>query len=335
MIKLLDCTLRDGGYINDWNFTRECYDKVSEQLQVAGLDFIELGIIGQHKDNNFKTKFSSLEKIPLPKKISDSTSEFAVMMTISEYRKLTISDWSDGIVKSIRYAFFKEDWKESIDYIEKLNSKGYKVFAQTMATFQYSDSELSELINAINKVSPYAFYIVDSFGTFYNKDVKRLFQLVNNKLNSEILFGFHSHNNLQMANSNSICFLEEAQDRDIILDASIYGMGRGAGNANTELLMQYLNSSRNTNYNVEIIWKLYTDFIAKIRSEYNWGYLPEQFLVAYNKVNPAYVWYLSNKGVKSLDKINHFLQRIPLQYTHTLNKEIADKLFLEISDGFK
>ena len=89
-IYLLDCTLRDGGYINDWEFSRDIYDAVSKELQTANVDFIELGIMGSHNADHFKTKFRSLEEIPIPRKPEGSRSQFTVMMTGAEYKKMAI-----------------------------------------------------------------------------------------------------------------------------------------------------------------------------------------------------------------------------------------------------
>ncbi len=322
-IHLLDCTLRDGGYINDWEFSRGIYDAVSSELQLANVDFIELGIMGSHDADHFKTKFRSLEEIPIPQKTGSSL--FTVMMTGTEYKKMTVPNHSEQTVDALRYAFFKADAKEALEHMRTLKEKGYKVFAQTMATFQYSDDELIELVKEINKIKPYAFYIVDSFGTLYPEDIKRLYHVVDDVMDKDIFFGVHAHNNLQMANANAITFINEAKDRDIIVDGSIYGMGRGAGNAQTEVLMHYLNKDGEI-YGEDRVWQLYTDWFADIRRQFDWGYLPEQFLVSKYKTNPAYVWYLSRKGITDFHRIKEVLERIPEEKRYTLFKDEVEKL---------
>lgn len=324
-IQLLDCTLRDGGYINDWDFSRELYDAVAERLQIAGVDIIELGIMGNHNAEHFKTKFRTLEEIPIPPKVPGSRSLFTVMMNGTEYRKLQIGPRQPGGVDALRYAFFKADWREAIDQMTELMEKGYKVFAQTMATFQYSDEELQKLVEDMNRIHPDAFYVVDSFGTFYPEDVRRLYALVNDALDDTILFGLHAHNNLQMANANVITFVNEAKDRDIAIDSSIYGMGRGAGNANTELIMHYLNR-REKKYDEEIVWSLYSDYFRQLREEYAWGYLPEQFLVSAYETNPAYVWYMGRHGVTDFNTIKAVLAEIPDDKRYSLFKDAIDPI---------
>ena len=323
-IYLMDCTLRDGGYINDWEFSRGIYDAVSTQLQLANVDFIELGIMGLHDAGHFKTKFRSFEEIPIPKKIRKSF--FTVMMTGTEYKKITVPKYNaENGVDALRYAFFKADVKEALEHMCGLISKGYKVFAQTMATFQYSESELAALVKDINRLKPYAFYIVDSFGTLFPEDIRRLYHLVDDVLDQDILFGIHAHNNLQMANANVAVFINEASDREIIVDGSIYGMGRGAGNAQTEVLMHYLNRNGRI-YDEDMVWQLYTDYFAELKEEFEWGYLPEQFLVSRFKTNPAYVWYLSRKGITDFHTVKQILERIPDNKRYTLFREEIDQI---------
>ena len=156
-------------------------------------------------------------------------------------------------------------------------------------------------------------------------DIKRLYHVVDDVMDKDILFGIHAHNNLQMANANAITFIAEASGRDIIVDGSIYGMGRGAGNAQTEVLMHYLNKDGEI-YGEDIVWQLYTDWFADIRKQFDWGYLPEQFLVSKYKTNPAYVWYLSRKGITNFHKIKEILEQIPDEKRYTLFKDEVEKL---------
>ena len=109
-----------------------------------------------------------------------------------------------------------------------------------MVSLSYTDEEFLDLIRRVNELEPYAFYIVDSFGMMKRKDLTRLFYLVEHNLNENIKIGFHSHNNMQLAYSNAQSLVDLHSDRELIIDASVYGMGRGAGNLNTELFVQYM-----------------------------------------------------------------------------------------------
>lgn len=129
----------------------------------------------------------------------------------------------------------------------KNSKKGYKVFVQPMVSLNYTDEEFLSLIQLVNHIKPYAFYIVDSFGMMNKKNLIRLFYLVEHNLDESIWIGFHSHNNKQLAYSNAQCLIDTQTARNLIIDSSIFGMGRGAGNLNTELIVEYLNDNFHEN----------------------------------------------------------------------------------------
>ena len=118
-------------------------------------------------------------------------------------------------------------------------------------------------------MGPYAFYIVDSFGMMKEKDLIRLFYTVEHNLSESICIGFHSHKNMQLAYSNCLSLTQVQSNRSIIIDASIYGMGRGAGNLNTELFTEYLNETHNATYKLKplltIVDEILDDFYKKIK----------------------------------------------------------------------
>lgn len=323
-INLLDCTLRDGGYVNDWNFSRESYNQITYGLEQAGIDIIELGIMGLHSDMEFKTKYHNLQEISLPINKNPDTL-FTVMLVSTDYSKFTIPKYELGMVNAIRLAFFKSDYKDAMIITDTLQKKGYRVFLQAMATFMYSADELISMINEVNRVKPSAFYMVDSFGTMYPEDVVEMYRNITSILDSSILLGFHAHNNIQMANANAIQFIQCSEDREIAIDASIFGMGRGAGNAGMEILTSYL-SKLGYNYNSDIIWSLYNQYIKPIYEQYGWGYKPEQFLASKHHVNPAYLWYLSRKGVTEFEQIERIILQIPEEKRYTLHKDIVDNI---------
>lgn len=326
-LKLLDCTLRDGGYINDWNFSRECYEQMVYRLQRAGIDIIELGILGVHSETGFKTKFRSIEEIPQIHRLEGSTAIFTVMLNAAEKENFLLKERKARMVDGIRLAYFKADYKEAIAYARELKEKGYLVFMQAMATFMYSEDELSEMLEEINQLTPYAFYMVDSFGTMYPQEISAMYHSIDKILNKEIMLGFHAHNNLQMANANAIEFLRCGKERNLAVDGSIYGMGRGAGNANLELLIEYLEREGMA-YNNNFIWSLYSDYIEEFRNHYSWGYLPEQYLASKYRTNPAYIWYLSKLGVHDFSQIEGILKSLPAEKRYTLHKELVGKLLL-------
>ena len=142
---------------------------------------------------------------------------------------------------------------DALKLCEEIKAKGYLVFVQAMVSMAYSDEEFLEMIRVVNTLKPYAFYIVDSFGMMKGKDLTRLFYMVEHNLNDSIWIGFHSHNNMQLAYSNAQSLTMMQTERNLIIDSSIYGMGRGAGNLNTELLLEHLNLFYGTDYKISSV----------------------------------------------------------------------------------
>ena len=331
---LLDCTLRDGGYVNEWKFDNTMAVNIIEGLYQAGVDIIECGIMGKCSTPGKTTIFSSFTEIEPLLQNRKKDYLYAVMLNFTEKDNFVIPEYSEKTVDCIRVAFFKNEWENAIKYGVSLKDKGYKVFLQAMATYMYSESELLQLIDVINRIMPESFYFVDSFGTLYNDDVLKIAGLIDKNLHPEILLGFHAHNNIQMAFSNTISFFQMPTARKkVITDSSIFGMGRGAGNVTTELIMNYLNTRHNADYKIENVLELFDKYFRKIFEQYFWGYTLEYYLTAIKDINSAYGWYYQQKGVSNLKELNSILEKIPNEQKYTLVRKIADEALSAVKQG--
>ena len=159
-------------------------------------------------------------------------------------------------------------------------NKGYKVFFQAANTLAYSDDDLIELAEAMNEVDPMSVSIVDTFGAMYKDDLERIVKILDEKLDTNIKLGFHSHNNQQLSFALTIDFIEmfENSERKIIVDSSLCGMGRGAGNTTTELITSYLNRKRSCNYNLDSIMESIDTYMSYFLENYHWGYSTPYFI---------------------------------------------------------
>ena len=166
-----------------------------------------------------------------------------------------------------------------------------------MLILTYSDNEIIDLIKQVNYFVPdaHALYIVDSFGQMKYGDCTRILKIIDQYLYKNIRIGFHGHNNLQLAYSNALELISNDINREIILDCSLNGMGKGAGNVPTELIMNYLNQNYNKSYNLKPIYKIINDVIEDFKKEFLWGYSINFLLSALNKCTPSYVNYFVNK----------------------------------------
>jgi len=334
-IKVLDCTLRDGGYINNWKFGKNNIKKVLENLALSNVDLIECGYLSQ-KDTYFEdyAKFNSVEELNavVGEKKKDGRI-YVCMINFGEYNICDIPEYDDFAVEGIRVAFHKKDVKEAVCYCGELAKKGYKVFVQPMVTINYTDSELLELVKSTNEINPYAFYIVDSFGVMRENDLMRMYYLVENNLNENVLLGYHSHNNLQLSYSNATKLASIGTEREIIIDSCILGMGRGAGNLNTELFIEYVNSKYNTAYSIDPLLKIADEVLNPIYAENYWGYSLPHYLSATHNCHPNYASFLAEKNILTVNSISQILAQIPAEKRTGFDKKYIEKLYVDFQNN--
>ncbi len=318
MIKLLDCTLRDGGYINDWNFgNKVIYDILKKSLE-TGVEIIEAGFLRNviyDKDIAVFPDTSKLDAILNDNGIKKGNKSIALMAEISNPVSPDNIESSDTTnVDIIRVIVWKtkrmksgkvvDALKESYEYCKEIAKKGYKLCIQPNRTDQYSDEEFVEMLKMFAELKPYAIYVVDSWGTMYSDKVLHYMQLADSVLEKGICIGFHGHNNMMQAFSTAEKIAEREFDRDIILDACIDGMGRGAGNLNLELIARYLNCNKGCNYNMRPIYEIYDTYIRALREKYTWGSSFAYMLSADKNINPNYAAAFENKmKVSQMNKV--------------------------------
>ena len=327
-IKILDCTLRDGGYVNNWDFPLDTAREVISDVYDAGVRIIEVGLMASGNTSH-GTKFTCLEDVEPVLVSKKADCRYAVMATVNEISNLIVPDRKCSSVDIFRIAFFKEDMADSLKIASKMIEKGYEVFLQPMATFMYSEEELRSFIDNANGLHPSAVYMVDSFSNLYPNDVRKIADIYLDRLDDRIGFGFHAHNNIQMAYANVIEFMSSKTDRDLYVDGSIFGMGRGAGNVPVELIMEYLNKN-GSNYNIVSILKCYQNHLKSIYKEYGWGYSHEYYLTASKCMNSVYGWYLMSKGINNIEEMNSILDKVTEHSRHFLNKAEIDSLIKEL-----
>lgn len=331
--QILDCTLRDGGYINDFQFGKRGIRKIISQLTNAGIDIIECGFLEDGEYDSTTSVFNRVEQIANFLPADHKNSMYVAMACFGEYDLCQLSPYDGKSVDGIRVTFHYNEVEDAIDYCRQIMAKGYKVFVQPVGTSSYSDEQLLELIHKVNDLQPYAFYLVDTLGLMQKNDVIRFFYLIDHNLSKTINMGFHSHNNLQLSYSNCQALASLESDRTISLDSSVYGMGRGAGNLNTELIATYLNDYQFRRYEVEPILEIVDEFIIQIKAEHEWGYNVSYYLAAINGCHPTYASYLSGKQTLTVRNIATILRMIEPEKRSLFNKAIAEEKYLEFQSN--
>lgn len=328
-IQILDCTLRDGGYINNFAFTQRGIKKIISQLTNAGIDIVECGFL---EDGNNDVDFSLYTKVEQIRDFLPSdhrNTMFVAMACYGEYDLSQLSDYDGTSIDGIRVTFHYNEIDGALDYCKQIMAKGYKVFVQPVGTTSYSDEQLLSLIHTVNELQPYAFYLVDTLGLMHQTDVLRFFYLIDHNLKRNIHMGFHSHNNLQLSYSNCQALVNVESDRVISLDSSVYGMGRGAGNLNTELIAGFLNDHKGRRYEIEPILEIIDEYIANIKKNNEWGYSVSYYLAAINGCHPTYASYLNNKQTLNVKSISTILRMIEPEKRSLFNKELAEQKYKE------
>lgn len=330
-IEILDCTLRDGGYVNEWNFGKHNISKIIKKLGEARLDIVECGFLtnkGEYSEDY--TKFNKIVEMiaALPQETGDLP-KYVCMVNYGEYCANDLPVCSTEGIVGIRIAFHKNDMKEAVELGHSIKEKGYLVFLQPMVSLNYSDFEFLELITMANELRPYAFYIVDSFGVMKSRDLKRYYYLVEHNLNKEIKVGFHSHNNMQLAYANALNLLQMCDTRDVIIDTSVLGMGRGAGNLNTELFVEHLNDVCGKEYRIQPILQIADEVLEVIFAEHPWGYSLPQYLSAVHGCHPNYATFLDDKNTLKIESIHSILDKVPDEKKNNFDKQYIMKLYEE------
>lgn len=331
-IKVLDVTLRDGGCVIDFNFGQKYMDQILQSLEASGVDLIELGYVDTKKGSEQgRTQYCNEQVIKqhfLKQKKPGVT--YVAMFDFGKFDPETLAPNDGSGVDGFRVAFHKKDRFRVIETAKTVLRKGYKLFVQPMTVMRYSDSELLELIGLVNTElsDASAFYIVDSFGEMRENDLNRIVHLVDHNLNPGMPVGFHSHNNLQLSYSNALTMLKFFTDRDLLIDSSVLGMGKGAGNLNTELFLEHLNLYYNKHYSLDPLLKLIDQVISTIRAEYYWGYSIEYYLSSINHCTPSYAGHFYKKHMLSVGQLSELLGMIAEEKKISFDKEYAEQLYL-------
>ena len=328
-IKVLDCTLRDGGYCNDWCFGKQNIKKIIDNLKESGIDYVECGYLTEKyvlsDDYSLFHIITDIENL-----VTDSftNTRFVFMINYGEYPIEKIPVKEKNNIFGIRIAFNKKDLDEALCYCEKIKEKGYEVFVQPMVSLSYSDMEFIDLIHKVNRIKPYVFYIVDSFGVMKRKDLIRLFYTVDNNLDNNIAIGYHSHNNMQLAYSNAQTLVDIRTNRHIIIDTSTYGMGRGAGNLNTELFVEYLNDCIETNYFLKPLLVIIDEVLEGFYKQNYWGYSLSNYLSAKHNAHPNYATFLDEKKTLTVEVMDEIFSLLDSKRKVKFDKAYIEELYL-------
>ncbi|MCD7780603.1 MAG: aldolase catalytic domain-containing protein, partial [Candidatus Gastranaerophilales bacterium] len=305
-IKLLDCTLRDGGSLNNWDFGYENIVNIIQYLNDSNIEIIEIGFLQDNVKPTLNKTISNSTDVfdKMLCKINNKKFKAAAMINLCKFNINLLKNKNETLIDEIRLMFKKQDLKQAIDTAVKIKEKGYSLSLNPVSVTSYNKAELITLIKTANMINPEIIYIVDTYGLMDGKETVEIFNIFNNELNQTIQIGYHSHNNLQLAFANSIEIITNSANRNIVADGSLLGMGKRAGNTNTELLASYINKKYNSHYNINKLNDIIEFAIIPLHKNFEWGYSMTHYIAAINRCHSDYVNYLKNTKNLSYSKIN-------------------------------
>lgn len=266
-IKILDCTLRDGGYYTNWDFDANLVDIYLKAFNQLPVEYLEVGYRSQpmpgYLGKYFYCPISVLEDLR-----AKSNKKLVIILNEKDVRaedSAALLKPIKGLVTMVRMAIDPKNFKRALSLAKKVKELGFEVAFNVMYMSTWKEErDFIDLLPQVEGIADY-FYMVDSFGGVYPEDVRETIALVRSK--TKVKLGFHGHNNLEMALANTLVAIEEGVD---IVDATITGMGRGAGNLKTELLLTALQAKGKLDFDYNELSKV-VDAFSNLQKEHEWG----------------------------------------------------------------
>lgn len=266
-VRVLDCTIRDGGICNEWNFPDDLVKRTYRALHAAGVDYMEIGY--RTTPGTFDPgkcgPWKGTTDDHLASFVDDTGIKLAVMIDYGRGALEDLRPRSQSPVSMVRVACYGKDIDGAVELLHRAQDKGYEVMCNVMAVSTCTPQVVDGFLGKLHDSTIPNVALVDSFGAFYPHHVRYLIRKYKNWLRPEQRLGIHVHNNQETAFANTIVAVEEGAG---LVDATVLGMGRGAGNCPLELLLMYLDSPR---YAVEPVLELVEEYAA-LKRELEWGY---------------------------------------------------------------
>lgn len=335
-VKILDCTLRDGGFYNNWDFDLEQSKKFVLALNQAGVDIIELGYKSVQKGGYYGLfKYSNEKLLDFVKEYNQS--EYAFMIDAKEFvrdqssvakDKLdeVVEDQQDSIFQWVRIAIRAIHAPLAADFIQYFKDKGYSICLNLMGGSMVSNESLVEVLKLLDGTPLDYFYIADSYGAFYPSDITERLQLIKKHYKGKL--GVHLHDNQGLAYANALAALDEGVD---IVDATVMGMGRGAGNLVLEqFLLGFREKYNATHLHPEALLDAINDFIKPLKDHYQWGFSYMYMLSGLNNIHQSYCQSLNQQKRFTYTQLLGILSKIPKNKRTKFSEAVMDESIEEI-----
>ena len=327
MTKILDCTLRDGGYYNDWNFPIDIAERTIRSLDQAGVSIIELGLKSA-ADHTCSGLFKYCNENYLRGLDLSSQAAFSFMLNVKEF----ISDGAidvnglDNIIlpadasvfQICRLAAHYGDFRHIEGFFQYFSEKGYRVGINLMGVSLLSKEQLQTALETVESLQPEVFYIADSFGSMLPEDISALVETIRGIYSGAI--GIHTHDNQGLAFTNSLRAIDLGVE---YIDSTLTGMGRGAGNLATEQILLWLQNKAEdkSRYHSGKVLEIIQDYFASLKKQYGWGFNYVYMLSGLNNIHPVYCMELCDGNKFSTSQVSAMLESIPRENRASFNRQ--------------
>jgi 4-hydroxy 2-oxovalerate aldolase len=304
-LRVLDCTIRDGGLVNNWDFSVEFVQDLYQSLSAAGVDYMEIGYKNSPKLLNEAGAgpWRYLDEQFLREVIPEKTStKLSAVVDIGRVDEQDILPRSQSLLDLIRVCCYIKDVDQAIDLVQKFHALGYETSINIMAISRVEDDELTKALKAIKESPVDIVYIVDSNGSLINTDIEYLIEKFQKHL-PEKEIGIHTHNNMQLAFANTLIGVQNGVS---FVDSSVYGMGRAAGNCPTELILSHLQQT--DTYHLAPVLDIIERLFIPLREKVEWGYIIPYTITGVLNQHPRVAMALRNSEDK--DKYSDLYQQL-------------------------
>jgi 4-hydroxy 2-oxovalerate aldolase len=304
-IKVLDCTVRDGGLINDHQFSDEFVRAIYVALSQAGIDYMEMGYRSSRQvaaPADFGPwKYCDDDKIRQVIDGVESDMKLSIMVDAHRVVEQEFAPVDQSPIDLIRLATYVKDIDKAITMVNRCHDLGYETCVNIMAISAENEHDLIEALNQVAQSPAETVCVVDSFGYFFCEQIEYIVKLYQKHLPNKRI-GMHCHNNQQLAFSNTI---EGIRHNCNLVDGSLFGIGRGAGNCCLELLIGFL---KNPKFSIEPILKVIQDYMIPLRKEMEWGYMVPYAITGFMNEHPRSA--IAMRKTEGKDKYLEFYNQI-------------------------
>jgi 4-hydroxy 2-oxovalerate aldolase len=291
--KILDCTLRDGGYYNNWNFEKKLVNEYLKAISETKIQYVELGFRTldkkKIKGNTAYTTDKFINSLSIPKNLKIGT-----MVNASDFLQSKLNnkksceqlfpETKNTKIKFIRLACHINEPFEIINVINWFKKNNFIVTINLMQISEIRENQIKKICNLSKKLNIDVLYLADSLGCLKPKEIYKIVNLFKKYWKSNL--GIHAHNNMKLAYANTLAANSNGVEW---VDGTVLGMGRGPGNAKTEEIVKYFYKKMSSKINNKVLKNLINKHFLSLRKKYKWGANKYYYLAAKNKIHPTYI----------------------------------------------